>query len=457
MHQIIKKLRKLHMLVLIVGILVTIVFVGAHRSYAAQKKYPYQIKINRYYNTVTVYAKDSKGKYTKPIRAMLCSVGRDGKTIKGTYRTKAKYRWKILMNDVWGQYSTRIDGGMLFHSVYYYDNNPADLATREFNKLGSSVSHGCVRLMVRDAKWIYDNCSVGTTVVVYDDKKSPGPLGKPTPIKIASNVRWDPTDPDRKNPYLKKTPVITGVKNMLIKWNQGLDLLKNVKAESSVGVNITKKIKVLGNVDVSTPGSYRVKYSVIDDLQKSISKTITVTVDKNKVAPTFKGITDAVVGTNVNIDKTFALKNVTAYCSGLKLDKKLINVKITKENNNLYYIEYSASAGKGPIAKKIAKINIDKTPPVIVGAVDAVLKPGEVPTIVSLQKRITVTDNYTPSDKIKLKVTFVDNKDGTYIVTYEATDSVGNKSTVKCKLTVPTPTPSPTPTPTPTSSPTLTP
>jgi lipoprotein-anchoring transpeptidase ErfK/SrfK len=180
--------------------------------------YPYLIKVNRHYNTITVYAKDETGQYNTPCKAFICSVGRKGtETVLGTFQTKEKFRWKALMGDVWGQYSTRIVGGILFHSVYYYENgNPGTLANREYNKLGSAASHGCIRITVEAAKWIYDHCPVGTTVIIYDDKTSPGPLGKPESIKLPSSVRWDPTDPSAKNPFKDKSPSISGVKNQKI-------------------------------------------------------------------------------------------------------------------------------------------------------------------------------------------------------------------------------------------------
>ena len=65
---------------------------------------------------------------------------------------------------------------------------------------------GCVRLTVKDAKWIYENCPIGTQVEFYSSS-NPGPLGKPTTRKISgapANVRgWDPTDPDSRNPWPK--------------------------------------------------------------------------------------------------------------------------------------------------------------------------------------------------------------------------------------------------------------
>ena len=34
--------------------------------------------------------------------------------------------------------------------------------------LGRKASHGCIRLKIDDAKWIYDNCPYGTTVVIQE-------------------------------------------------------------------------------------------------------------------------------------------------------------------------------------------------------------------------------------------------------------------------------------------------
>lgn len=170
---------------------------------------PYLLKVNRTQNMVLVYGRDDNGEYTQPIKAMVCSVGLNGKTELGTFTIKAqqgkpeKSRWRQLTGGVYGQYITRFNGSILFHSVPYYSQNPADLEYNEYNKLGQAASAGCVRLCVQDAKWIYDNCATGTTVIVYDSSAAE-PLAKPIPIKIDPNDSrrgWDPTDPDPNNPW----------------------------------------------------------------------------------------------------------------------------------------------------------------------------------------------------------------------------------------------------------------
>lgn len=164
----------------------------------------YYIKVNYKAQVVTIYTKDSNGKYTKPVKAMICSTGTYTPT-SGTYRTLAKRNWWPLYGGVYGQYATHIVNGILFHSVpYLRSGDRSSLEYWAYDQLGSRVSMGCVRLTVADAKWIYDNCTIGTQVEFYSSS-NPGPLGKPSARKISSapkNVRgWDPTDPNKNNPW----------------------------------------------------------------------------------------------------------------------------------------------------------------------------------------------------------------------------------------------------------------
>ncbi|MBR2289284.1 MAG: L,D-transpeptidase [Clostridia bacterium] len=177
------------------------------------EKKVYHIKVNTAANTVTVYDKDANGKYTQAIKAFVCSTGKSTPK-SGTYKISDRYRWRSLFGGVYGQYAVRIYGNILFHSVPYEQMYANTLEYEEYDKLGTSASMGCVRLCVRDAKWIYDNAKTGTTVEFYQDASNPGPLGKPTSQKISSNKanrNWDPTDPDKHNPWLGGDGAVTKV------------------------------------------------------------------------------------------------------------------------------------------------------------------------------------------------------------------------------------------------------
>ena len=178
---------------------------------------PYAIDVNRAANTVTVYGVDFEGDYSVPYKAFVCSAGET--TITGTFYTSRGQSWGTLYGGVYAQYSTRIYGPFLFHSVPYLRyGDPSSLIEGEYNKLGTLASMGCIRLSVADAKWIFDNCPPGTQVRIYDDPRNPGPLGKPEPVRIdEEDARrgWDPTDPDENNPWTHEItePEKEGVKN----------------------------------------------------------------------------------------------------------------------------------------------------------------------------------------------------------------------------------------------------
>lgn len=242
-------------------------------------QHPYFVKVNRAMNCVTVYGVDSKGEYTIPVKAFTCSVGREGEeTIVGdNYRTSDKYEWRLMVDNSYGMYANRISGGYLFHSVPYYMATNDSLETTEFNKLGTVASLGCIRMCVRDVKWIYDNCPQGTGVAIYDDVSSPGPLGKPEMIKIPTtspNAGWDPTDPAPNNPWRNSKAEIKGARDVTVKIGESTDLLKGVTATDTCGNDITKDIAIVGRYTFDKAGEYDIKYVVTDLIGSKAEQTI---------------------------------------------------------------------------------------------------------------------------------------------------------------------------------------
>jgi len=135
-------------------------------------------------------------------KTFYCSTG--AVTPTGTYYTSDKYPWRVLFGNVYGQYTTRIHSNILFHSVPYAHIDKSSLKYDEYNKLGQKASSGCIRLAVKDAKWIYDYAPTGTKVkIVVGNKSKPGPLGKEKLPKSYS-VNYDPTDPEVPDSRKKK-------------------------------------------------------------------------------------------------------------------------------------------------------------------------------------------------------------------------------------------------------------
>lgn len=203
-------------------------FVSEGIDVTEKEGFPYLIAVNRSASTVTVYTLDEEGRYTVPYMAMVCSAGKEGEdteTPLGFYATPVNYDWRALAGPSYGQYATRIWDVYLFHSVPYYTQHKDDVEYDQFNELGTPASLGCVRLMVNDVKWIYDNCEIGTRVIVYDDPDDPGPMGKPGTIytdPADETLRgWDPTDPDPENPWDDKYLTGTTIRSQAAwdEWN----------------------------------------------------------------------------------------------------------------------------------------------------------------------------------------------------------------------------------------------
>ena len=76
-------------------------------------------------------------------------------------------RWHFFTKfNCWAQYAFYIEGDIMFHSVLY-NQQGGKVTQSSVNHLGSKASHGCVRLSVEDAKWIWENCPSNTKVIVY--------------------------------------------------------------------------------------------------------------------------------------------------------------------------------------------------------------------------------------------------------------------------------------------------
>ena len=240
----------------------------------------YNITVNRRTNTVTVYTYDDKGEYTVPVRAMVASCGTGGRDITpvGEYATYFRESWHLLYGDVIGMYVTGIEGPYLFHSIPCEIKSHDSIKIEEFNKLGTNASQGCVRLMVSDARWIYKNCALNTPVKVIDEDESADPLGKPPTIKISSDIRWDPTDPDKRNPYKGKLPEIIGPSDAALNVGDEFDPMEGVKAVDICGNDITGDVTLTGSVVTEKPGVYLLTYSLTDVFHQHVEVTVTVTV-----------------------------------------------------------------------------------------------------------------------------------------------------------------------------------
>ena len=130
---------------------------------------PYYIKVSIADQRVEVY-RWVDGEYSFLIKRMICSTGFGNSTPKGVFVSEGHWdaQWHYFPKyNCWAQYAFNIVGNILFHSVVYSRADEAAVRQTTVEALGQKASHGCVRLTVEDAKWIYENCSAGQVVEIY--------------------------------------------------------------------------------------------------------------------------------------------------------------------------------------------------------------------------------------------------------------------------------------------------
>lgn len=122
----------------------------------------YLINVNLQNQKTYIY----KGKADKwqLVRTCVCSTGINGEdTPSGSFSIQEKGDW--FFSDKYkqgGKYWTQITGDILFHSLPFA-NDKTTIVDYTLNK---PSSHGCIRLSIDDAKWIYTNIPKGSKVII---------------------------------------------------------------------------------------------------------------------------------------------------------------------------------------------------------------------------------------------------------------------------------------------------
>ena len=102
------------------------------------------------------------------IKQWICSsgqtevIGEYKKTPKGTHKLRYKLKHFGEEKGYTCWYACNFSGHSFIHSVLY---NPYSMTSIQDGRLGINASHGCVRLALKNAKWIYDHVKKGSTVI----------------------------------------------------------------------------------------------------------------------------------------------------------------------------------------------------------------------------------------------------------------------------------------------------
>ncbi len=167
-------------------------------TYANADPERYTIVVDLVNKIVTIYEREGANAYASIARQSLCTIGASGTgTPAGTWRLNERRRRFGYFSefDVYAQYWVNVVGGVYFHSILYTKPQEGYFTRTSFNALGTAASHGCIRLLVEDVRWMYYNCPPGTLVVLTKNKAANPELAASLKPKIsAGQYRPEPDE-----------------------------------------------------------------------------------------------------------------------------------------------------------------------------------------------------------------------------------------------------------------------
>ena len=211
---------------------------------------PFYIYVDVRNQITSVYARDEYGEYTIPVRQMLCSTGKVGTdSDPGDWVLNGrKANWCYFPK--WGSYArywTRINGSIAFHSVIYHSVSTTNMNTGSYRMLGTRASHGCIRLTVADAKWIYDNCGEGTIVHITTQNETTADQ------ELKNSLKLPPLNKKSQTPVSTPTPTPEPIYRSDVKPDLKGRVLKE-KSDSPDVFWLQMRLKELGYYDTKCTG-----------------------------------------------------------------------------------------------------------------------------------------------------------------------------------------------------------
>lgn len=393
----------------------------------------YKLSINKTNNYVIVYEKDSKGEYSKVVRTMLCSTGYDTPT--GTFTTSDKYTWKIVNGNVWAQYATRVEGNVLLHSMPYSSKDKGALIPGYYNQLGRTLSAGSIRLSAGDARWIMKNCPKGMTVEIFESEEQPDNM--PLAMKVPEDATWDPTDPDKANPWKAVTLEFQGLPDvMTVERGSQMDYLQGVTVKDTCGNDAASLVEIETAMDVFTPGSYPVKYKLTDASGKSLEKDVTFQVVDTQ-APKLSGLKDTVYFSSIgSVTREAILDGVLVLDNNQVLDLNVVQVELPVLVEGVNQVGVKAVDNFGNEMITTINVIIDSNPPQVE------LQPGvpkKIPLTQNVDRsyalsRIKATDDGVELPESEIKVSIIPELWG-YRLNYKISDNRGNVTNFQDEVT----------------------
>ncbi len=237
----------------------------------------YYIIVDKKWNRANIYKYTTKFNYNneddirKNHNTINCNVGKKVKA--GTYKLQKTYSW-VKTNKYWHNYNTQYGQDVFLQSCSYKNRYPNTMVRKSYNIIGAwNKNHNDENIWFKceDAKWIQKNAYRITLRVI--GKKDHFIVAKHIieNQKLVKACGWDPTDPNKNNPYKKqKNNAITfGLKTVTVEKGHKVNYLDNIIAKDDKGNVVTNNLKYK-KIKKSKVKTYKVvyKYKNLSGVQK---------------------------------------------------------------------------------------------------------------------------------------------------------------------------------------------
>lgn len=150
---------------------------------------PYFIYVEKGSHTITIYAKDEKGKYTIALRTYLTATGKTAAlTPVGLFEVGRKEQWHAWSSTSYSPYASRYKSGLYIHGPLYSSKSFGALKEASVSAIGTNASSGCMRTSAEAAYFIYQFCPEGTYIKIVNGS----PLGRAASRPAVESQYVDP-------------------------------------------------------------------------------------------------------------------------------------------------------------------------------------------------------------------------------------------------------------------------
>lgn len=248
----------------------------------------YLLRVNLAANRINVFEKSETGAYDKEAKTMYCSSYANAITNEINYTIIGKNEWQKMQDETFMKYALQLDENLFIGTSPYTSQSNDSLIKDLYNGIGESKTAANIWLNHEDAKWLYENCKAGATVIFYNDETNPGSTGTPFNIKLSETAAypgWDPTNDAEDNPWKGCSAKIEGVKDLSTKAGIEINPLDGIKGYDLCGNDISNNILLMGSYDIKTMGQYDITYYLKDSMGTETSVSAVLTVERGEIIP----------------------------------------------------------------------------------------------------------------------------------------------------------------------------